>query len=285
MKFERADNNPFKTSEKKPFLAGSMSLHFFLKCPYRMKNGFILWCYEGEAEISVNMQHIVMRKYTEIIILPQDIVYISRISDDIDVRSFAFATELLSEACFRMGNDFFPYIKEKFYFRHTEKSFAAVNVFVNLFETVYQDDDNCFQTKIATNCLQSYLLVILDKISKRADANKTEDTDRQLELFKRFARLVETYGATHRNVTFYAGELSVSARYLSKITQKIDNITPKEFIDNFAILEIKSLLQYSDLSLQQIADDLNFASLSNMGYYFKLRTDVSLSEFRRQRFA
>ena len=54
----------------------------------------------------------------------------------------------------------------------------------------------------------------------------------------------------------------------------------KEFIDRSVLLEIKMLLQSTDLSVQEIAYRLHFPDQSYLGRYFKKHTGESPTEYR-----
>ncbi|MBQ2321378.1 MAG: helix-turn-helix domain-containing protein, partial [Bacteroidales bacterium] len=55
-----------------------------------------------------------------------------------------------------------------------------------------------------------------------------------------------------------------------------------EWINEFAITEAKMLLRFSDMSVQQVAEKLNFSSQSAFGKYFKQYVGVSPKVFRRE---
>ena len=57
----------------------------------------------------------------------------------------------------------------------------------------------------------------------------------------------------------------------------------KEFIDRAVILEIKMMLQSTDLSVQEIAYRLRFPDQSYLGRFFKKHTGESPTEYRNMR--
>lgn len=83
-------------------------------------------------------------------------------------------------------------------------------------------------------------------------------------------------------MAFYADKLCISTRYLSTIVQNVSHSSAKELIDKSVILEIKMMLQSTDLSVQEIAYRLHFPDQSYLGRYFKKRTGVSPTGYRRK---
>lgn len=84
-------------------------------------------------------------------------------------------------------------------------------------------------------------------------------------------------------MSFYADKLCISTRYLSTIVRSVARSSAKEFIDRAVILEIKMMLQSTDLSVQEIAYRLRFPDQSYLGRFFKKRTGESPTEYRNTR--
>ena len=58
--------------------------------------------------------------------------------------------------------------------------------------------------------------------------------------------------------------------------------TPKQTIDEFLITEIKLMLTFSEMSIQQIADYLHFPDQSYFGRFFKRFTGMSPQSYRKK---
>ena len=146
----------------------------------------------------------------------------------------------------------------------------------------YRDRNNIFRNTIIRNRLQNVLMEIYDKLQRFAGMQRQmpESTTRQTELFHRFVALVHEFSSQEREVSFYADKLCISTRYLSTIVRTIAHSTAKEFIDRSVLLEIKMLLQSTDLSVQEIAYRLHFPDQSYLGRYFKKHTGESPTEYR-----
>ena len=102
------------------------------------------------------------------------------------------------------------------------------------------------------------------------------------ELFKRFIQLVHKHCTTQREVSFYANKLFITPRYLSTVIQNVTNTTAKSIIDKHVILEIKVLLKSTNLSVQEISNQLCFPDQSFFGRYFKKHTGLSPLQYRNQ---
>ena len=109
---------------------------------------------------------------------------------------------------------------------------------------------------------------------------RPEGISRQEELFKRFIQLVHKHCTTQREVSFYANKLFITPRYLSTVIQNVTNTTAKSIIDKHVILEIKVLLKSTNLSVQEISNQLCFPDQSFFGRYFKKHTGLSPLQYR-----
>ena len=83
-------------------------------------------------------------------------------------------------------------------------------------------------------------------------------------------------------VKFYARRLNITPKYLSTVSKDVSGKTAARWIDEAVILEAKSLLRYSGMSIQEIAYHLNFSTQSFFGKYFKQHTGYSPSRFKRK---
>ena len=94
--------------------------------------------------------------------------------------------------------------------------------------------------------------------------------------------LLQRYNKQERNVSFYAKQLNITPKYLSSVVKEVSGKTAARWIDESVILEAKTLLKYSGMSIQEIAYHLNFSTQSFFGKYFKQHTGTSPSRYKRK---
>ena len=105
---------------------------------------------------------------------------------------------------------------------------------------------------------------------------------KQEELCRRFEEELRAHYMRERQVAFYAGRLCVTPKYLSAVVRQQTGRTAQACIETYVVTESKALLLSTDLSVQQIADRLNFPSQSVFGKYFKRATGLSPRAFRNR---
>lgn len=123
--------------------------------------------------------------------------------------------------------------------------------------------------------------VVLDNKQEQAVALGVKD--RSVEYFKRLMQLLAENFRSERNVEFYANRMNLTPKHLSRVIRNFTGKSVHQWIDNIVVLEIKNLLRYSDMSIQQIAYSLNFPNPSFMGQYFKRITGKTPGQFKRER--
>lgn len=106
--------------------------------------------------------------------------------------------------------------------------------------------------------------------------------NRAEEYFKQFTHLLGEHFREERSVGFYAHQLCITPKYLTTLIKRISGQSVSEWIDNYVILEAKTLLKYSTMSIQEIAYYLNFPNQSFFGSYFKRNTGMSPSQYKAQ---
>ena len=86
---------------------------------------------------------------------------------------------------------------------------------------------------------------------------------------------------TEREVSYYAERLNVSPKYLSATIKRVTGHSVTSYIDRFTVPILKDLLNNERLSLTQIADYMNFTSLSYFSRYCTKHLGMSPSEYRQ----
>lgn len=96
-----------------------------------------------------------------------------------------------------------------------------------------------------------------------------------------FFKLVQEYHMQERGLSFYAGKLFLTPKYLSKLIKNVSGRSAHEWIDSFVILEAKNRLKYSDRPIKQIVSELNFPNQTTFYRFFKIQTGMTPTEYRK----
>ena len=118
------------------------------------------------------------------------------------------------------------------------------------------------------------------EVHAQRDATDTH-TDRTAYIVKQLMALLATgISRTERDVSYYAERLNVSPKYLSATIKRVTGHSVTSYIDRHTIPILKDYLNDERLSLTQIADAMNFTSLSYFSRYCTKHLGQSPSEYR-----
>ena len=97
-----------------------------------------------------------------------------------------------------------------------------------------------------------------------------------------FLKLVENSDGRIRRVDKFASQLNITPKYLSSIIKEVMNRRPSTYILLYTMKAIERRLRFTDMTMQEIANDLNFPNASFFGKYFKEHTGMTPLEYRNK---
>lgn len=139
--------------------------------------------------------------------------------------------------------------------------------------------DYLFKTEILKSLFQVFLLE-LGRLAKQYAGQSLSKPSRKKQLYLDFYMMIKERYKMHRSVNYYADQLAVTPKYLSEVTKDLSGVSASELINNFVIQEAKSLLNYTRMSIAEIAEALNFSDQSFFGKFFKRSVGMSPYQYR-----
>lgn len=103
----------------------------------------------------------------------------------------------------------------------------------------------------------------------------------QQNLVARFEEALEKHFKIEHYPKFYADQMALTANYLNSVCKSHTGRTAGEIIRNRVVLEAKRLLVNSQLTISQIALELNFYDNSYFTKFFKTNSGISPLDFRK----
>ena len=156
---------------------------------------------------------------------------------------------------------------------------------VRFFDAMHSDYSTKEITEYAGNALSHLFCAIIYRICDVVIAKEHPATlgvkERSSEYFEKLMTLLSEHYREQRNVEFYAEKMHISSKHLSRVIRNFTGKSVHQWIDEFVALEIKNLLKYSNMSIQQISYSLNFPNPSFMGQYFKRITGLTPGEYKK----
>lgn len=256
------------------------------KYPLRLDGLLIVVREKGESRFSINLKEFSMIPGDIVICSPGDLLQSVSNEGIHQSQTIMISSDFLKEMYIGL-NSFMPFFtsqKEHPVFHLTENEVKELGAFYQLVEESVGIEDY-FQNDIVKRLLAAYLYKlgsILYRHRPELQAEAAQPLKREEILFKQFINLLAEHHCKERRVDFYADQLFLSPKHFSTVIKKVSGKTAGEWIDEYVILEIKTLLKYSPMSIQEVAYYMNFPNPSFFGKYFKHHTGMSPSEYKAQ---
>lgn len=250
--------------------------------PCRIDAVTILVCIRGRMDYVVNLEPNVVTEPSILVNMPENIIQL-RSSENLEAYAILISTELLKELPYDMlqlANSYLP-VKQHYHATVQLERIAPLVPFYNLIKhslshVVPETDE------IVAGLLKAFLLSIMALMREHQfevmDIDRTATRGSRV-LFERFMDALSHYHQQERTVQFYADKLCVTPKYLSMVVKEYSGKSPSDWICEYVIAEAKSLLHYSQMSVQEVSYRLNFPSQSSFGKFFKQKTGFSPMQY------
>lgn len=251
--------------------------------PTRLNAACFMVCLKGWCEMKINLQEYALSEGMMGIVLPDQIIQHDDCSEDFSGLFIAIAKGFVDGVLPTMQQLFplFFMIKERPCVHLSSEELQSFKEYHSFLWSKVKLKDNSFRTEITQGLLMALLFEIFN-IYQGNNVQERIPKSRKEDLFERFLRYISESYKEVRSVSHYAEKMFLTAKHLSTVVKEVSGKTAGEWIDDLVVLEAKALLKSSELSIQEIADELHFANQSFFGKYFKHHTGFSPKEYRKQ---
>ncbi len=260
-----------------------------MKYPCRFRGYLAFFCIEGHFELEINLKRFSVRENSLFLYTPGNIVRVANISKEekemVHFIVVAISSDLMSSTRF----DFNKLYDESLHLLEnpsvvlSEQEKELCKSYLSLINEV--SELKIPNTKESVTSLISSIFYLMGALwgnrVTEAIKNQDEGSIRSKAIFESFLKLVRDYHTKERNLSFYADKLFLTPKYLSKLIKTVSGKSAHEWIDSFVILEAKNLLKYSDMSIKSIVYELNFPNQTTFYRFFKTKTGMTPSEYRK----
>ena len=156
---------------------------------------------------------------------------------------------------------------------------SNVEQYIKLFYDEYSNVKEDYNQENTYSSLHSIIFSKLERLKQYQTFHLKRSN--KLNTFLSFKSFLENNYSKSRNADFYAEKLNITYKHLNTICKNIVNITVKQFIDAFVILEAKRLLINSEIKSTELAYSLGFEEPTNFIKYFKKHTGFTPNIFKK----
>lgn len=237
---------------------------------------------EGEMHCSINLHQLHAQAPCLITLLPDFVLHVDSMSENCKALILAHNGKFAEEL---QMNDYSYHARQAAHAYPCnalaqEQLQTSLQYFSLLQEVLRQKDSNpntrdCLLK--LTSSLFHYLQGSFSELYQRQAA-----LSRAEQLTADFFDLVEHNCFQHKDIAWYAEQLCITPKYLANVIKKTTHKPAGNWLNEHILLQAKTLLTTSRLSVQQIADRLGFKNQSHFGTFFRRHEDISPAQFRKK---
>ena len=235
-------------------------------------------CLKGEINMHLNLVPVCAKASGLLIILPEQIIQYDGVSEDFQGIFIIMSKAFTSKINIPESLPTYISIRSAPYLILSEESLKGLLDYCRMLRAVLRNKEEEFNRIAIVNHLTIaffyglgyYLHKVINKEKKSRNEIIVED----------FLKLVQKHYKQERNLDFYANKLCMTSKYLSTVVKLGSGISAKQWINDYIVLEAKSLLKSTTLTVQQISDEFNFPSQSFFGKFFKREVGISPKQYR-----
>ena len=144
------------------------------------------------------------------------------------------------------------------------------------------DKSHLFHEEMLGHLLLAHILDLYDIHAR--ERRLPPVPERAMTLLRRFVEMLyQGEYIRHRDLGHYASRLCITPHYLSEICKNIGGQPATYWIDRFTLHEVVRLLNRKELPLADVAERMNFSSLSYFSRYVQKHIGIPPSEYRNRR--
>ncbi len=258
------------------------------RMPSRIEAMVIGVCRQGECRIDTDRHMHTLGAGQLFIFTPRDIIHV-RSESDFRADVLAVSNELMEQIRFNIQY-MLPLInhigRQQFFDLPGDTADTLHKLIESIEAEIQVVSDTPFTAEIVRDLVSATIYKIADVLTRRIDQlpeRRNTPNDRAESYFRQFIRLLGEHYLKERSVSFYARQMCITPKYLTTLIKRVSQRSVSEWIDSFVVQEAKTLLCYSDMSIQEIAYYLSFPNQSFFGSYFRRNTGMSPSQYRSNR--
>mgnify|MGYP000768126691 CR=1 FL=1 len=167
-------------------------------------------------------------------------------------------------------------------FKIEEKSSNLISRCLEDIGQTLENQSHCFRKEMLQCKTRVFFMEIANLFLQAQNKTDTTETNRKRMLFTHFVKMLPEHVRKEHTVNYYASRLCVTPQYLGRIVQEFSGKTVYRWISETLVRDIIQLLMDTDMTIQEIANELNFSDQAVLSKMFKRHQGVSPLKFRNE---
>lgn len=247
-----------------------------LETPHRLKFNSIAIVIEGVGEHTIDFKTYPYKKGTVLFVAKNQVTSF-KLNPNMNSYILEFTEGFLCGVVEESISDMFDYMRYEASLQLNDETLDSIFNNIKLLTKQLELPNDEYKKSIIQSLFQSLLIQLKRLRVKGVTPIKTKDE----KIYNKFLYLVRSTHKYTLRVEDYARELDISSKTLTRILSKYTNRTTKAYLDEFLLIKIKRYLLDEGLTLQVIANRVDFDEITNLIKFFKKFENITPSEFKK----
>lgn len=236
-------------------------------------------CLRGRAKLKISFKEYELKPNVVLTITPNQIITVLDKSDDFFMECLFVSFDFIVNFPLPKDFDLLSNIDQHPCVEVSSASMEDLTEYHAMIVKQYNQFEQPYRVDIVKGLLYVMLLEMMGLFSLQEPYSKMQSSRIEI-LTEQFFDLLMIHYKQERKVTFYADKLCVTSKHLTSTIKKVTGKSILSWIHDVVIIEAKTLLKTTNLTVLQISDELNFPNSSFFGRFFREHAGMTPLEFR-----
>ncbi len=249
--------------------------------PHRLERAVFALCVQGEMRVQVDLKEYTIQANDFMLAAPGQLVQAYDSSADFQGFCFAADREFTIENRMDMEDllPLFFYLKEHPVTHISNSERRIMEEYLGLLQRKMLIPPGPYRRNIVYHLVRAFLFEMNHILHVRAVIHNKTKSRKEIQ-FETFMQNIAKHSRENRSVMFYADLMCLSPKHLSRVIREVSGHSAGDWIDAYVVMEAKTLLKTSRLTVDEISMKLNFPNQSFFGKYFKQHTGMTPLQYR-----
>ncbi|MDD2960563.1 MAG: helix-turn-helix domain-containing protein [Muribaculaceae bacterium] len=244
----------------------------------------LVTCINGKLQLDIDSKKYTLHANEILLCKPNTMLNNYMISFDFKAKILCLSNRAIQEILYA-DNDIWNkafHISENPILHVKEESIKLLVLYNELVNFRLNLKDRAYRKEVISSFIHATIYEVLSELTEYVNAPGGGLIKQGDILFRKFIELLSSNAIKVRFVGWYGEQLCVTPKYLTTVCKQVSGKTANEWITEFILTDIRHCLKYSNKSIKEIADDLDFPNISFFGKYVKAHLGVSPKEYRKR---
>lgn len=250
---------------------------------FRLNALVVLLVFEGSMDLDIDYTSYTLESNAFLTIMPTHVLKFKSASESLRARMLIVSRPFMEQTfpSKRSSNIHYMKIRKNPSMQLQPKDLFFLDKCMQRIREKIRCRTHFLQRDLLQNNLLEFFIEVANIMICRGEFLSPTTLSRKEELLDKFLQLLFENCKKEHGVTFYADKLFITPQYLSLVLKEMTGKSANKWIDESLIVEAKILLKTPDITVQRVADLLNFSDQSTFGKFFKKHVGLSPMEFRK----